>query len=60
MPSVVAVAAKLAALKHFNEKGLATGVLRAVIAKVFSFDEIAAAHRCLKAGEQIGKVIVAV
>ena len=42
--------AKLAALKTFVGKGLATGELKPTIAKVFRFDEIVAAHRYLEAG----------
>ena len=56
---VVADAAKLAALKPFTDKGLAAGVLRPAIAKVMLFDEIAVAHRCPDAREQIGKMTVA-
>ena len=58
--SIVADAAKFAALKRFIGEGFAEGALRPTIAKVFSFDEIVAAHRYLEAGEQIGKVIVTV
>ncbi len=55
----MADAAKLAALKPFTDKGLAAGVLRPAIAKVMLFDEIAVAHRCPDAREQIGKMTVA-
>jgi NADPH:quinone reductase-like Zn-dependent oxidoreductase len=60
LPSVVADAGKFTAMKHFISEGLAAGVLKPTIAKIFSFDEIAAAHRYLENGEQIGKVIVAI
>lgn len=50
--------AQLAALKQFVGEGLAGGALRPVIARTFSFDAIAEAHRYIEAGEQIGKVVV--
>jgi NADPH:quinone reductase-like Zn-dependent oxidoreductase len=60
LPSIVADDAKLAALEQFIGEGLAAGALRPAIAKVFLFGEIVVAHRYLEAGEQVGKVIVAV
>jgi NADPH:quinone reductase-like Zn-dependent oxidoreductase len=51
---------KLAALKSFVGAGLADGVLRPTIARTFSFDQIADAHRFIEAGEQVGKTVVTV
>jgi len=48
------------ALVHFVTEGMAEGALRPVIARRFAFEEIAAAHRFMEAGEQIGKIIVTV
>lgn len=50
--------AKLAALKAFVSSGLTDGALRPVIARTFAFDDIAAAHRFIEAGEQVGKIVV--
>jgi NADPH:quinone reductase-like Zn-dependent oxidoreductase len=47
-------------MKQFIGKGLAAGVLRLAVAKIFPFDEIVAAHRYIEAGEQIGKVVITV
>ena len=60
LPSVTRDDANLAALRTFVTDGLAAGTLRPAIAKVFSFDEIVAAHRYLEAGEHVGKVVVTV
>jgi NADPH:quinone reductase-like Zn-dependent oxidoreductase len=51
---------KLAELKRFVSEGLARGALRPTIARTFSFDDIANAHRLIEAGEQIGKIVVTV
>jgi NADPH:quinone reductase-like Zn-dependent oxidoreductase len=50
--------AQLTALKRFVSEGIADGTLRPTIARTFAFDEIAAAHRFIEAGEQVGKVVV--
>lgn len=52
--------AQLAALKRFVSEGLADGTLRPTIDRTFPFDEIAAAHRFIEAGEQVGKIVVTV
>lgn len=51
---------QLAALKRFVSEGLADGTLRPTIDRTFAFDEIAAAHRFIEAGEQVGKIVVTV
>lgn len=50
--------AQLTALKRFVSEGIADGTLRPTIARTFAFDELAAAHRFIEAGEQVGKVVV--
>jgi NADPH:quinone reductase-like Zn-dependent oxidoreductase len=50
----------LSAMKEFVSAGLAIGSLRPTIARTFSFDNIASAHRFMEAGEQIGKIVVTV
>ena len=60
IPTTVARDEKLAALKQFIGEGLASGVMRPIIAKTFPFDEIVAAHRYLESGAQFGKVVVTV
>lgn len=50
--------AKLAALKQFVAEGLADGSFNPTIARTFTFDEIAEAHRFMEAGEQVGKIVV--
>ena len=41
-------------------QGLASGHLKPVIAKTFTLDQIADAHRYLESNQQVGKVIVTV
>jgi NADPH:quinone reductase-like Zn-dependent oxidoreductase len=60
LPTTVARDDKLSALKKFVGEGLASGSLRPIIAKTFSFDEIIVAHRYLETGRQFGKVVVTV
>jgi NADPH:quinone reductase-like Zn-dependent oxidoreductase len=60
LPTAIAHDDKLAAVKQFVSEGLASGALRPIIAKTFSFDEIVAAHRYLESGQQFGKVVVTV
>ncbi len=55
---IIADEARRNAAKAFILDGLATGALRPVIAKVFPFDEIVAAHRYLESNEQFGKIVV--
>lgn len=50
--------ADLQAMKAFVLPGIASGALRPRIAKVFSFEQIADAHRFLEANTHVGKVIV--
>jgi NADPH:quinone reductase-like Zn-dependent oxidoreductase len=49
---------KLARAKHFINEGLASGQLRPVIDRTFSFDEMAEAHRYMESNAQIGKIVV--
>ncbi len=60
LPTTIARDDKLVALKKFVGEGLASGVLRPVIARTFPFDEIVAAHRYLESGTQFGKVVLTV
>jgi NADPH:quinone reductase-like Zn-dependent oxidoreductase len=60
LPNAVVHDEKLAALTQFISEGLASGTLRPIIARTFSFDEIVAAHRYLESGSQFGKVVVTV
>lgn len=53
-------AARLEAAKAFVLKGLKTGELKPIIARVFAFDDIVAAHRYLESNEQFGKIVVTV
>lgn len=55
---IIADAARRDAAKAFILDGLSTGTLRPVIAKVFPFEEIVAAHRYLESNEQFGKIVV--
>lgn len=55
---IVADPQKLAAAKSFILKGLTSGMLKPLIAKTFSFEQIVEAHRYLESNEQIGKVVV--
>ncbi|AYG57936.1 zinc-dependent alcohol dehydrogenase family protein [Rhizobium jaguaris] len=52
--------ARLERAKTFILDGLSTGSLKPVIAKVFSFDQIAQAHAFLERNEHLGKVVVTV
>ena len=60
LPALARDDQKLAQLKRFVSGGLASGSLRPTIARTFVFDNIAAAHRFIEAGEQIGKIVVTV
>ena len=51
---------KLEALKTYVTSGLQSGDLRPRIAKTFTFDRIADAHRFIESGEQFGKVVLTV
>ncbi|MGP3962200.1 zinc-dependent alcohol dehydrogenase family protein [Nonomuraea sp. 3N208] len=44
----------------FVSSGLRSGAFEPVVDRVFSLDEIVAAHRHLEAGHQVGKIVVAV
>jgi NADPH:quinone reductase-like Zn-dependent oxidoreductase len=44
----------------YVSKGLETGALRPIIDKIFTFDEIVAAHRYLEKNGQFGKIVVTV
>lgn len=52
--------ARLAGAKEFISKGLQSGALRPLIAKVFPLDQIADAHRYMESNAQIGKIVVEV
>jgi len=41
-------------------QGLAEGHLKPVIARTFTFDQMADAHRFLESNQQVGKVVVTV
>jgi NADPH:quinone reductase-like Zn-dependent oxidoreductase len=45
---------------EFILQGIATGKLKPIIDKVFSFDQIREAHRYLEKNEQFGKIVVTV
>lgn len=45
---------------EFIHSGLASGALRPMVGKTFSFDEMVDAHRYLEANTQFGKVVVSV
>lgn len=49
---------KMARAKAFVYQGLASGALKPVIDKVFSFENIADAHHYMESNGQIGKIIV--
>lgn len=57
---VVSDDAIVARAKAFIVEGLTSGVLKPVIARTFTFDQIQDAHRFMESNEQIGKVIVTV
>ncbi|KPX21481.1 Uncharacterized protein ALO70_03713 [Pseudomonas amygdali pv. eriobotryae] len=52
--------ARLAGAKEFISKGLQSGALHPLIAKVFPLDQIADAHRYMESNAQIGKIVVEV
>ncbi|WP_034161694.1 zinc-dependent alcohol dehydrogenase family protein [Sphingomonas sp. ERG5] len=52
--------ARLATATAFILDGLASGALAPVIARVFAFDRIVAAHRYLESNEQFGKIVVTI
>ncbi|WP_329743514.1 zinc-dependent alcohol dehydrogenase family protein [Dyella sp. A6] len=49
-----------AELIRYVTDGFARGLFKTTIAKTFKFDDIAAAHRYVEAGGQVGKVVVTV
>lgn len=49
---------KLARGKKFINEGLASGVLKPVIARTFTFEKIAEAHAYMESNQQIGKIVV--
>lgn len=51
---------RLAAAKAFILRGLSSGLLRPVIAKIFPFERIVEAHQFLESNEQLGKIVVTV
>ena len=50
--------ANLARLKRFIGEGLAEGAFKPTIARSFSFERIADAHRFMESGQQVGKIVV--
>ncbi|MFS8050352.1 zinc-dependent alcohol dehydrogenase family protein [Rhizobium sp. BR 314] len=60
MHEIVRDPARLEAAKAFILEGLRAGSLRPRIAKIFSFNDIVAAHRFLESNEQFGKIVVKV
>lgn len=52
--------ARQKAAVEFILAGIASGVLKPVIDKTFSFDEMVAAHRYLESNRQFGKIVVTV
>ena len=51
---------RLQAAKAFILGGLESGALKPIIAKIFPFEEIVAAHRYLESNAQFGKIVVTV
>ncbi|OLT33240.1 NADPH:quinone reductase [Actinomadura sp. CNU-125] len=51
---------RLRRAEAFVASGLRTGAFRPVVDRVFPLDEIAAAHRHMEAGGQVGKIVVTV
>lgn len=51
---------RLRKAKVYIVEGLASGALKPVIAKTFTLDGIAEAHRFMESNEQIGKIVVTV
>ena len=52
--------ARLARAKAFILDGLADGMLKPIIARIFKFEEIVEAHRFLESNTQFGKIVVTV
>jgi NADPH:quinone reductase-like Zn-dependent oxidoreductase len=46
--------------KAFVDRGVTSGQLKPIIAKTFTLDQIAEAHRYLESNQQIGKIVVTV
>lgn len=51
---------KVKAAVEFINVGLETGKLKPVVAKTFSLDEVAEAHRYLEGNQQFGKVVLSI
>ncbi|MFF0629464.1 zinc-dependent alcohol dehydrogenase family protein [Streptomyces sp. NPDC004296] len=51
---------RLRRAEAFVTSGLRTGAFKPVVDRVFVLDEIAAAHRYMEAGAQVGKIVVTV
>ncbi|MFF3319897.1 zinc-dependent alcohol dehydrogenase family protein [Streptomyces sp. NPDC003035] len=51
---------RLRRAQAFVSSGLRTGAFRPVVDRTFALDEIAAAHRYMEAGAQVGKIVVTV
>lgn len=49
---------RLGAGKKFVYEGLKSGALKPIIAKVFEFKDIVAAHQYIESNQQIGKIVV--
>jgi NADPH:quinone reductase-like Zn-dependent oxidoreductase len=46
--------------RRFIFEGIASGALKPMVSKTFSFDEIVTAHRFLESNQQVGKIVVTV
>jgi NADPH:quinone reductase-like Zn-dependent oxidoreductase len=55
---IVAHPQRLTAAKSFILEGLASGSLKPLIGRTFTFDQIVEAHRYLESNEQMGKIVV--
>ncbi|MEO7343887.1 MAG: zinc-binding dehydrogenase, partial [Methylotenera sp.] len=49
---------RLAKAKQFVMDGLASGKLKPIIAKTFTFEQIVEAHRYMESNQQIGKIVI--
>ncbi|NUS21470.1 MAG: zinc-dependent alcohol dehydrogenase family protein [Mesorhizobium sp.] len=52
--------ARLETAKAFILAGLASGALKPIVARTFTFERIVEAHRYLESGEQFGKIVVTI
>ena len=57
---IVNDAGKLAGAKRYIYDGLRSGVLKPIIDRTFSLNQIVEAHRYMESNQQIGKIVVTV